>query len=114
MGPLPLVAALPAFAAELESALHGDGEPDLAGQIASLAITHRCRCEEVHCASVSVTNGRTAPEPGGLWNHIVGVDTGTVILDVSFGLITFIEVLDRPDVAATVTALQLPLREPSS
>ena len=57
MDSLPLVGVLPDFAAE--TALHGGSEPDLAGQITNLAIIHRCRCGEGHCASVYVADGRT-------------------------------------------------------
>src|SRR5438270_14059346 len=49
-GPL-LSAALPGFAAELESGLRDAGRPELADQVASLRIREVCRCDVEGCAS---------------------------------------------------------------
>jgi hypothetical protein len=93
-----LVEGMPVFAAELAAGLHGEGEPELAEQLASLRYVGRCRCTEDHCSGFYVEPLPIRPRGRGLYNVLLRSVPGLVILDVVDGDIRFIEVLDRPDV----------------
>ena len=90
---------LPEFSTELVAALVAQGDVDLAAQVRDLLIVETCGCGDEFCASFYVV-----PRPGGGWGlgHRcvpVDIDTGMVVLDVVDEVITYVEVLHRPDVA---------------
>lgn len=85
---------LPAFAAELESALLRDQETTLAEQIINLPIKGPCRCGDNSCSGFF-----TAQRPQTLWRTGRKVVTpamsqGLVILEISDGMIMFVGVLE--------------------
>ena len=91
---------LPEFSAELIAALIDQGDVDLAEQIPELRVVARCGCGDGSCGSFYV-----APRPHGPWgpghrNVVVDGAKGTVVLDVVNNVITYVEALERPDVAA--------------
>ena len=100
---------LPEFARELQRLLQGQ-KPELAVQVPILKIVEGCRCGDDFCASF-----HTQPKPTGAYGP--GLDTlllntdapGMLILDVVDGLISFIEVLNRPDVRQKLVAMGLQL-----
>ena len=71
---------------------------ELVGQIPSLPVVDRCRCEDDFCASMY-----TVPEPKGSWGPgyesiLLDPDEGMIILDVVDDKIAFIEVLYRDEI----------------
>ncbi|HEY7604893.1 MAG TPA: hypothetical protein VH760_11585 [Gaiellaceae bacterium] len=87
----------PAFAAELEQTLRDAGQPELADQVAGLRITALCRCEVAGCASFSTVL------PMKRWfRRGALVPAGDLVVNTIDGDIAFVEVLDRPDVRATL------------
>lgn len=96
---------LPAFSAELQNLLLGEGRADLADQIQQLAIVARCTCGAPSCAhfyTVQPSAGFHWPDQAAL--HL-DTETGTVVLDLVRERIVAIEVLDRPDVKAALDAV---------
>lgn len=94
----------PEFAAELKIGLASDGLSTLAGQVETLRIWARCRCDDRFCSSFY-----TGPPPNGAWsdlgehaNVMPSVAMGMVILDVVDDTIRFVEVLDRPKLAPVI------------
>ena len=105
MGELRLEEALPAFAAELETALGRQGRSDLASQVRRLPLVDRCRCGDDFCATFY-----TAPKPDGAYgagheNVVVEATEGMVVLDLVRDEIRCVEVLDRPDVQEVLFAV---------
>jgi hypothetical protein len=100
-----LLEVLPGFSAELVEALLGQGDPDLAAQVPGLRVVALCGCGDHVCGSFYVV-----PPPDGPWGPghrdvvVVGIAKGMVVLDVVGEMITFVEVLDRPDVAGQLRA----------
>jgi hypothetical protein len=104
---LPLADVLPAFAVELQQLLSEKGEPELAGQVPTLNIFDRCRCEDdIGCASFY-----TMPKPQGSFGprhrnvRLFPAEGAFLILDVVAGQIAFVEVLDRHDVREKLDAV---------
>jgi hypothetical protein len=99
-----LAQALPAFSAELESALRRQGRADLASQVANLPLVDRCRCGDGFCATFY-----TAARPEGAYGpghenlEVDGV-IGMIILDLVHDEIRCVEVLFRPDVQRALFA----------
>jgi hypothetical protein len=104
-----LAETLPEFAQELQRLLQTQ-KPELAVQVPILKIVEGCGCGDGFCASFY-----TQPKPNGAYGH--GHDTllldteapGMLILDVVDGVISFVEVLYRPDVRQKLVALGLQL-----
>lgn len=97
----------PDFASELADAiLHGDS-PELVNQVDDLKVWSRCACEDKFCGSFYVASVPPGPwsDLGEHHNVVLPMRKGMVILDVVDGAIRFVEVLDRPDVAAVVADL---------
>lgn len=99
-----LIEVLPGFSAELVEALLGQGDADLAAQVPGLRVVELCGCGDHVCGSFYVV-----PRPDGAWgpghrNVVVGIAKGMVVLDVVGEIITFVEVLDRTDVAGQLRA----------
>jgi hypothetical protein len=91
---------LPRFSVELIEALVDQGGAHLAKQVPGLQVVARCDCGDDFCSSFYV-----APRPDGSWgpghrNVVVEDAKGMVVLDVVDDVITYVEVLDRPDVAS--------------
>ena len=104
MDEVPLLRALPAFAAELEKSLRDQGRADLASQVAELPLVDRCRCGDDFCASFY-----TAAKPAGAYgpghsNLTVDCD-GIVVLDLVDDKIRHVEVIHRPDVQRALFAV---------
>ncbi|HJS70131.1 MAG TPA: hypothetical protein VJ744_04935, partial [Gaiellaceae bacterium] len=57
-----LKAAMPEFAAILETRLAEQDEPELAEQVSRLRIVARCGCDDYFCGSFY-----TVPRPAGAW-----------------------------------------------
>jgi hypothetical protein len=99
-----LTDVLPKLAVELEQLLSEHGESELAAHVPTLAIVDRCRCGDDFCASFY-----TQPKPKGAYgpDHRsldLDAEEGMVILDVVSGVIAHVEVLNRDDVRARLTA----------
>jgi hypothetical protein len=103
---LLLSETLPPFATELRQLLTGQGEPDLAAQVPSLAIFDRCRCRDDICRGTFYTQPK--PEGGGGRGHrnvrLMPSEGTLLILDVVSGPIMCVEVLDREDVRQALLA----------
>ncbi len=104
-----LAETLPEFAQELQRLLQAQ-KPELAVQVPILKIVEGCGCGDDFCASFY-----TRPKPNGAYgpgHDSLLLDTeapGMLILDVVDGVISFIEVLYRPDVRQKLVALGLQL-----
>ena len=104
-----LAETLPEFAQELQRLLEAQ-KPELAVQVPILKIVEGCGCGDDFCASFY-----TQPKPNGAYgpgHDTLLLDTeapGMLILDVVDGVISFIEVLYRPDVRQKLVALGLQL-----
>jgi hypothetical protein len=104
-----LAETLPEFAQELQRLLQAQ-KPELAVQVPILKIVEGCGCGDDFCASFY-----TQPKPNGAYgpdHDTLLLDTeapGMLILDVVDGVISFIEVLYRPDVRQKLVALGLQL-----
>ena len=104
-----LTETLPEFALKLQRFLQAQ-EPELAPQVSTLKIVRGCGCGEDFCASFY-----TQPKPKGPYgpgHDSLLLDTaapGMLILDVVDGVISFVEVLYRPDVRQKLVALGLQL-----
>ena len=104
-----LAETLPEFAQELQQLLQAQ-KPELAVQVPILKIVEGCGCGDDFCASFY-----TQPKPNGAYgpgHDTLLLDTeapGMLILDVVDGVISFIEVLYRPDVRQKLAALGLQL-----
>jgi hypothetical protein len=90
--------ALPELAAELKSLLEKDDLAQLAGQVESLRIADRCRCDSKTCATFY-----TVPKPEGAWgagheNIVLDVEEGLMVLDTLDGKIVCVEILDRVEI----------------
>ena len=102
-----LAETLPEFAQELQRLLQVQ-KPELAVQVPILKIVEGCGCGDDFCASFY-----TLPKPNGAYgpgHDTLLLDTeapGMLILDVVDGVISFIEVLYRPDVRQKLVALGL-------
>ena len=95
---------LPDLATELEHLLVADGELELAGQVRSLALVDRCRCDE-NCATFYCV-----PRPKGAWgpghrNILLDVEEGLTVLDVLDEKIVCVEILDRDELTRAVSKL---------
>jgi hypothetical protein len=106
MAEAPLLAdAFPEFALELESLLVKQGEAQLAMQIRRLRVVDRCRCGDDFCATFYMK-----AKPRGSWgpdNRCVEVtpEDGMIILDVSSGEISCVEVLFRDELRAQLLSV---------
>jgi hypothetical protein len=104
-----LAETLPEFAQELQRLLQAQ-KPELAVQVPTLKIVRGCGCGDDFCASFY-----THPKPKGAYgpgHYTLPLETeapGMLILDVVDGVISFIEVLYRPDVRQKLVALGLQL-----
>jgi hypothetical protein len=104
-----LAETLPEFAQELQRLLQTQ-KPELAVQVPILKIVEGCGCGDDFCASFY-----TQPKPNGAYgpgHDTLLLDTeapGMLILDVVDGVISFVEVLYRPDVRQKLVALGLQL-----
>jgi hypothetical protein len=102
-----LIEALPEFARELQLLLQVQ-EPELASQLPALKIVETCGCEDAFCAYFY-----TQPRPKqayGANHHTVILNSpapAMLLLDVVDGIISFVEVLNRPDVRQNLVALGL-------
>jgi hypothetical protein len=102
-----LTETLPEFAQELCGLLQAQ-KPELAPQVPVLEIVEGCCCGDDFCASFY-----TQPKPKGAYGPghetllLVTGPPGMLMLDVVDGLISFIEVLYRPDVRRKLIALGL-------
>jgi hypothetical protein len=98
---------LPEFAQELQRLLRAQ-KPELAVQVPMLEIIEGCGCGDDFCASFY-----TQPKPNGAYgpgHDTLLLDTaapGMLMLDVVDGVISFVEVLYRPDVRQKLIALGL-------
>jgi hypothetical protein len=104
-----LTETLPEFAQELQRLLQAQ-KPELAAQVPNLKIVRGCGCGDDFCASFY-----TQPKPKGAYgpgHDTLLLDTaapGMLILDVVDGIISFVEVLYRPDIRQKLIALGLQL-----
>jgi hypothetical protein len=102
---LSLSEAMPIFATELRELLDGQGEAELAAQVANLMILDRCRCGDDFCATFY-----TQPKPNGGFglghrNVRLMPEEGMLILDVVGKEIACVEILDRPDIRDKLDAV---------
>lgn len=102
--------AMPGLVAELVAALIAGDEPELAQQVRSLRVVSRCGCGDSSCSSFY-----TGPKPAHAWSAEgthrccpLIVERGMVTLDVVDGIIRYVEVVDRPDIAAMLDDLERP------
>ena len=84
-----------------------DGEVELAGQVSSLALVDRCRCDSDSCATLYCV-----PKPEGAWgsdhrNILLATKEGLTVVDVLDEKIVCIEILDRAEIRARVLELLL-------
>jgi hypothetical protein len=104
-----LTETLPEFAQELQRLLQ-DQKPELAVQVLTLKIVGACGYGDDFCASFY-----TQPKPErayGPGHDSVLLDTaapGMLILDIVDGVISFVEVLYRPDIRQKLVDLGLQL-----
>lgn len=99
-----LTEILPELALELQQLLEKAERPDLAAQVSKLVIVDRCRCRDDFCSSFY-----TQKKPEGRYgpgHECVDLDAtkGMLLLDVVAGTIVHVEVLNRGDVRAKLTA----------
>ena len=91
-----LVDRWPVLGGQLRDALVAEGEESLVAQVETLRVVARCGCGDGFCQSFY-----TAPKPDGIWgpghrNVLLAPPwSGLLILDVVYGQITYVEVLDR-------------------
>jgi hypothetical protein len=105
-----LAETLPEFAQELQRLLQAQ-KPELAVQVPILKIVEGCGCGDDFCASFYTQPKRRGVRPLSRHDTLL-LDTeapGMLILDVVDGVISFIEVLYRPDVRQKLVALGLQL-----
>ena len=89
---------LPDLCAEIERDLRGQGDHHIANTVDFLRIYGLCPCTDDFCGSFY-----TAPRPNGKYGPghrtmLLDSSPGMVILDVVDGIITFVELIDRPEV----------------
>jgi hypothetical protein len=99
-----LTETLPELAQELQQLLEAK-KPELAVQVPTLRIVEGCGCGDGFCASFY-----TQPKPKGAYgpDHytlLLEPTQGMLMLDVVDGVISFVEVLQRPDVRRKLIAL---------
>lgn len=104
-----LTETLPEFAQELQRLLQAQ-KPELAAQVPTLKIERGCGCGDDFCASFY-----TQPKPKGSYgpgHDTLLLDTeapGMLMLDIVDGIISFVEVLYRPDIRQKLIGLGLRL-----
>jgi hypothetical protein len=99
-----LVDVFAPLAREMEQLLRDQGEQGLAGQVATLRIVDRCRCDDDFCSSFY-----TQPKPTGAYgpqHRSLDLDAkeGMLILDVVGDVIAYVEVLNRDDIKDALLA----------
>jgi len=97
---------LPELAKELQQLLEAK-KPELALQLPTLKIVEGCMCGDDFCASFY-----TQPKPKGAYSPghetlLLEPAEGMLILDVVDGVISFVEVLHRPEIRQKLVALGL-------
>ena len=106
---------VPDLCAEIERDLRGQGDHSIANTVDFLRIYGLCPCTDEFCGSFY-----TAPRPNGKYgpSHrtmLLDSSPGMVILDVVDGIITFVELIDRPEVKAVLRSHGvLPLDPPET
>jgi hypothetical protein len=93
-----LTEMLPLLAHELQQLLQAKNQLELATQVTALEIVEGCGCGDDFCASFY-----TQPKPKGAYGTghytlVLEPADGMLILDVVGGVISFVEVLYRPDI----------------
>jgi len=95
-----LIETLPVLAQELQQLLQGKNQLELplAAQVTALEIVEGCGCGDDFCASFY-----TQPKPKGAYGTghytlVLEPADGMLILDVVGGVISFVEVLYRPEI----------------
>jgi hypothetical protein len=93
-----LTEMLPLLAHELQQLLQAKNQLELAAQVTALEIVEGCGCGDDFCASFY-----TQPKPKGAYGTghytlVLEPADGMLILDVVGGVISFVEVLYRPDI----------------
>jgi len=101
-----LTETLPELAKELQQLLEAK-KPELALQLPTLKIVEGCMCGDDFCASFY-----TQPKPKGAYGPghetlLLEPAEGMLILDVVDGVISFVEVLHRPEIRQKLVALGL-------
>jgi hypothetical protein len=104
--PMLLTEALPKLTEELQKLLEAK-KPELAVQVPALKIVQSCGCGDDFCASFY-----TQPKPKGAYgpghyNLLLVPADGMLILDVVDSVISFVEVLYRPEIRQKLVALGL-------
>ncbi|MGA7853537.1 MAG: hypothetical protein WCA15_09440 [Candidatus Acidiferrales bacterium] len=99
-----LAEILPALTLELEHLLNRADEPELAATVSQLVIVDRCRCGDDFCASFY-----TQPKPEGSYgadHSCLDLDAskGMILIDVVSGAIAHVEILNRDEIRAKLTA----------
>lgn len=103
--PRLLTDILPDFAAELATALHDAGHPDLEAQVNQLAICSLCECDDHFCASFYTGPRQDGPWTGEHRNINPRTKKGMIVLDIVDGRIRHVEVLYRQDVRSAIAML---------
>ena len=99
-----LTETLPVLAQELQQLLQAKNQLELAAQVTALKIVEGCGCGDDFCASFY-----TQPKPKGAYGTghytlVLEPADGMLILDVVGGVISFVEVLYRPEIREKVLA----------
>ena len=99
----------PDFADELRALLLEADRPDLAVEVQNLQVTSRHQCGHWFCQSFHTESVSQGPSGSGEDGTIpLSLEMGMVIVDIADGRITFVEVLDRPDVEEALQAAGFP------